>query len=164
VFLVFLFYPINKWREWLIAIFGFGFPFFAVYLWASLTENLNVFSEFSIPVMNFNGLEKIAEMSLTTQIFMLVVLLISLLGIGFMQLRAKFSEISQRKKITALMLGAFWIMFLGIFTSYNPTHLATLFIFSAFFIAEWFYRNEQQWLSELMFYGLLVIAFAVQYL
>ena len=164
VFWIFLFYPINQWREWLIAILGFGFPFFIVFLWATLTENSDVFSEFSIQIMNFDSLEKITELSLSTQIFVSIVLVLSLVGIGFMQLRAKFSEISQRKKITAMMLGIFWIVSVGLFTSYTTTHLATLFIFSAFFIAEWLYRNERKWLSELVFYGFLIAAFGVQYL
>ncbi|MCL2027875.1 MAG: hypothetical protein FWG79_05230 [Bacteroidales bacterium] len=164
VFWIFLFYPINQWREWLIAILGFGFPFFIVFLWATLTENSDVFSEFSIQIMNFDSLEKITELSLSTQIFVSIVLVLSLVGIGFMQLRAKFSEISQRKKITAMMLGIFWMVSVGLFTSYTTTHLATLFIFSAFFIAEWLYRNERKWLSELVFYGFLIAAFGVQYL
>jgi len=164
VFWIFLFYPINKWREWLIAILGFAFPFFVVYLWAFFTENLNVFSEFLIPTMDFDSLEKIVEMPLPTQIFILIALLLSVVGMGFMQLRAKYNEISQRKKITAIMLGVFWITTVAVFTSYTPIHLATLFMFSTFFIAEWLYRNERQWLSELLFYGFLVAAFGVQYL
>jgi len=164
MFWVFLSYPINKWREWLIAILGFGFPFFVVYLWASLTENLNMFSEFLIPMMDFDSLKTIVEMSLPTQIFVWFVCLISLIGIGFMQLRAKYNEIAQRKKITALMLGVFWIVCVAMFTSYTSTHLAALFAFFAFFIAEWFYRNDRQWLSEVIFYGFLVAAFTAQYL
>jgi hypothetical protein len=164
ILLVFLSYPINKWREWLIAIIGFGFPFFVVYLWASLTENLNVFSEFLIPITNFGVIEKFTEASLSIQIFISLVLLISLLGVGFMQLRAKYSEISQRKKITAIMLGVIWITIVAIFTPYNLAHLATLFVLVSFFIAEWFYRIERQWLSEVVFYGFLATAFAVQYL
>jgi hypothetical protein len=159
--LVFLFYPINKWREWLIAVLGFGFPFLVVYLWASLTENLNVFSQFSTSIMNFKSLKSIVETSFLTQIFMLFVLVISLVGIGFMQLRAKYSEISQRKKNTAIMLGVFWIIVLAMFTPYTSTHLATLFVFSAFFIAEWLYRAERQWLSEIVFCAFLLIAFLV---
>jgi hypothetical protein len=48
---IFLSYPINKWREWVIAILGFLFPFFVLFLWASLSENLEVFNEFFIPFM-----------------------------------------------------------------------------------------------------------------
>jgi hypothetical protein len=162
VFLVFLAYPINKWREWLIAVIGFAFPFFALYLWASLTENLEVFSEFSIPILNFSGLEKVVEMPLTLQIFMAVVLVISLVGMIFVRL--KDNETSQRKKIVATILGAFWIIVVALTTFYTSAHLATLFVFSAFFIAEWLYRTERKWLPELVFCGLLAAVFGVQYL
>jgi hypothetical protein len=162
VFLVFLAYPINKWREWLIAVIGFAFPFFVLFLWALLTENLEVFSDFSIPMLNFSGLEKIAETPLTFQIFMAVALMISLIGMGFVRL--KDNETSQRKKIVAIILGAFWIMVTALTTLYTSVHLATLFVFSAFFIAEWLYRIERKWLPELAFYGLLAAVFGVQYL
>jgi hypothetical protein len=109
-------------------------------------------------------LKTIVEMSLPTQIFVLFICLISLLGIGFMQLRAKYNEIAQRKKITALMLGVFWIICVAMLTSYTSTHLATASVFFAFFIAEWLYRNDRQWLSEVIFYGFLVAAFTAQYL
>jgi len=161
---IFLLYPVNKWREWIIAILGFGFPFLVVYLWAFFTENLDVFSEFTTPIMSFDNLEQITEMPLFTKIFLGFILAVSVVGIGFMQFRAKYNEIAQRKKSTAMILGVFWIISVAVFTSYTVTHLATFLLFSAFFIAEWFYRNERQWLSELMFYGFLIGAFSVQYL
>ncbi|MDR1951400.1 MAG: hypothetical protein LBP96_04125 [Bacteroidales bacterium] len=164
MFWIFLSYPINKWREWLITILGFGFPFFVLYLWASLTENLELFSDFSISITDFSGLRKVADATLPAQIFMITILVISLVGMGFTQLRARNNEVSQRKKITAMILGAFWIIMIALITLYTPVHLATLFVFSAFFIAEWFYRIERQWLSELLFYGFLAVAFGVQYL
>ena len=164
IFLIFLTYPVNKWREWLIAILGFSFPFFVVYLWAALTENMNVFSEFSISTMDFDSLQKITDAPLPTKIFVSMILAFSLFGIGFMLLRAKYNEISQRKKITANMLSALWLIIIGVFTSYSSIHLATLFVFSAFFIAEWLYRNERQWVSEVIFYCFLIVAFGMRYL
>ena len=161
---IFLAYPINQWREWVITIIGFSFPFFVMYLWASLTERLDVFSDFLIPILNFSGLKKLVEMPLFVQIFIAAAFVFSLVGVGFMRFRAKNNEISQRKKIVAIKMGVFWIVATALLTSYSPVHLATLFIFSAFFIAEWFYKSKQQWLPELLFVGFLVVAFGVQYL
>ena len=163
LFWVFLAFSINKWREWLIAILGFAFPFFVLFLWALLTGNLDVFSEFSIPILNFAGLEKTIEAPLFNQIFIVTTLVISSVGTVFIRHRAKNIETSQRKKIAAIMLGAFWIAMIALLTFYTPIHLATLFVFSAFFIAEWLYRSERKWVPELVFYGFLVVALAVQY-
>ena len=161
---IFLSYPINKWREWVIALVGFTFPFFVFFLWAALSENLHVFSDFLMPITDFDNIKKTVDAPLPIKVYMATILLISLAGIGVMQLRARNNEISQRKKIVAIMLGAFWLVITVLLTSYTPIHLATLFVFSAFFIAEWFFRNAQQWLSELVFYGFLAIAFGVRYL
>jgi hypothetical protein len=162
VFLVFLAYSINQWREWLIAVLGFAFPFFMVFLWASLTENLEVFSEFSIPLIKFEGLENFAETSLFSQLFVLTILMISSVGMGF-KLRSTHNEISQRKKNFAIILGALWIVAIALFTSYTPANLATLFVFSAFFITEWIYRSSRQWVSELVFGVVLVVAVWIRY-
>lgn len=165
VFWIFLFYPINRWREWLIAILGLGFPFFALFLWASLTENSDVFSNFLIPIGSLENFEKILEILVPIQIFIVMVFLLSVAGIGFLNFRAKYNEISQRKKNMAIMLGLFWVVAVAIFKlNYVLPYLATAFVFSAFFIAEWFCRNERRWLPEVMFIVFLAVAFGVRFL
>ncbi|MCL2414007.1 MAG: hypothetical protein FWC94_01985 [Bacteroidales bacterium] len=167
IFWVFLFYPINRWREWLIAILGFAFPFSALFLWTSLTENLDVFSEFLTPITEFENFGKTFENAAwTIQIFILAVLLFSFVGVRFLNARGRYNEISQRKKVMAVMLGLFWVVIVAIFMSNHalPAYLATLFVFSAFFIAEWFGQSQRKWLPELVFYVFVIAAFGVQYL
>ncbi len=164
IFLIFLLYSIHKWREWLIAVLGFAFPYFVLFLWASLGEIPNIFSGFSIPMMNFEYSEDMSEYSLPVHIFRGTVLVISLLGMVFVRIHAKENEISQRKKISAMMLAVFWIVVITLATFHSSVNLATAFIFFAFFIAEWFYRSERQWLSELLFYVFLAVSFGALYL
>ncbi|MCL2683220.1 MAG: hypothetical protein FWE63_07055 [Bacteroidales bacterium] len=151
---------INQWREWMIAILGFAFPFFIVFLWASLIENLDVFSEFFIPMMKFGGFENMAKMSLFNKIFVSTILIISL--VGGVKLRSTNNEISQRKKNVAIIWGAIWVAIVALFF-YTPAHLATLFIFCAFFITEWIFRSSRQWVSEVVFGVVLIVAAWVQY-
>ncbi|MDR2907476.1 MAG: hypothetical protein LBU91_05765 [Bacteroidales bacterium] len=151
---VFLFYPINKWREWVIAIIGFIFPFFVLFLWASLANRMDVFAEYALPVWDFSGFENLFNQSFSKRIFVVVVSGMGLLSAGFMRLRLKEKEISQRKKIIAMMLAAIWII---------PVAIATSCLFFAFFIAEQLYRNERKWWVEIVFYGLLVVVFYARF-
>ena len=166
VFWIFLSYSINRWREWFIAIIGFAFPFFVLFLWASLTENMDVFSDFHIPLTAFDTFWRMPAIAVWMQIFIPIVFLLTLAGLGFSRFQAKFNEISQRKKNTAMMLGLLWTFGVTMVLSQSvfPLYLATLFVFSAFFIAEWFCQSRRKWLPELMLYVFILVAFGVQYL
>jgi len=162
---VFLFYPIYKWREWLIGALGFGLPFFALFLWTSLTENTSVLSEFLIPIAKLEDFSIILQISRPFQIFMVLVLVLSLVGVRFLNFRAKNKEISQRKKIMATTLGLLWAAIVVIFMfEHALVYLATSFVISAFFIAEWLGRSQREWLSEVMLYTLVIVAFGVPFL
>ncbi len=161
--LIFVYYPINKWREWLIVFLGFGFPFIVVFLWASLSERMDVFSEFALSSVRFENIEKIIDVPLQVQIFRLFILIVSLLGMVFMRFHAKDNEISQRKKIGAMILGVCWIAIISLTSPLSNVSIASLLPFFAFFIAEWLYRNEHKWFPEVVFYLFLLVSFYALY-
>lgn len=162
-FLFFLYYPINKWREWVIALLGFGFPFLIMFLWSMLDNQADVFAEFVIPEINFEGFKDFKETSLFVLIFKLFVLLFSLFCIVFLRLHAKENEISQRKKIGTMMIGVCWMSVLLLGQLYRNIDFTPLFVFFAFFIAEWFCRSELRWLPEIGFFVLLGLSFCALY-
>ena len=166
VFWIFILYSVSGWREWLIAIIGFAFPFFVLFLWASLTENMDVFSEFRIPLTALDTFWRMPEIAVPMQVFVPIVFLLTVAGLGLSRFQIKYNEISQRKKNTAILLGLLWTFGVMMALSQNvfPLYLATVFVFSAFFIAEWFSQSRRKWLPELMLYVFILVAFGVQYL
>ena len=166
VLLVFLSYSISRWREWFIAILGFAFPFFVLFLWASLTENMDVFSDFYVPLTALDTFWRMPAIAVSMQIFIPIVFLLTVAGLGFSRFQVKYNEISQRKKNTAIMLGLLWTfgVMMALSQSVFPLYLATVFIFSAFFIVEWLCQSRRKWLPELMLYVFILVAFGVQYL
>lgn len=162
LFIIFMIFSLNKWREWLIALIGLLFPYLCMFAFAFLTDGTSAFmnyivshfksfSEFSMPALTF---------SFYIRLFSIGLVLISIVGI----LRNLHDmEMPQRKKIWAFTISFFYFVIAYTFFWQTDLSFYPAFIFGAYFISELFTRAKKSMWMESLFYLLLLLVLAENY-
>ncbi len=163
MWIVMIAYTLNKWREWVISLIGIVMPYFLFVSLLYLTNNFELvyyihFEQLTSAKLYFSYTENIYFLG-----FMSFVTILSILSVLFVQKNIIDIEIYQRKKIVAntiLMVVAFVVLFMS---PYYMRGFSIVYIYAAYFIAEYLTRTKRKIIAEILFLIILLFIIAENY-
>ncbi len=156
LWLIFLVYAVNKWREWAICFFGFIFPYAALWLILYISNLSSIWQSFYFQIVKEDFFNP-DFLQTSTLVFILFFSFCMLLSLFFVNNRMLDVELAQRKKIWTMQLFFIGSFILFVFSNHSLSESLILLPTGAFLMSEYFYRSKSMLVSEILFGAWLLL-------
>lgn len=152
VWLIFLFFNIKSWREYLIVIIGFTIPYIAIFIISYLNGNLNyLFNELQFQLKNVIISPSFHALPALQMIVLIIFSFLCIITIVYSNRKSDNSPIVVRKKMIVFFVLLLFLLFIWIVSNHTHNYLMIIFIPMSVYISNYFQNVKHKWVGELSF-------------
>lgn len=146
----FIFYAINKWREWVLSFLGFLFPYILLWAILYLKNEMDFFQ--TLMKDNFQEILNLSSFhTMEMPIFFVGIILFMTISVFFTISHIKAIKIFQRKKVITMILFSFMMIPISSLHGNSLAMLSAFYVYTAYMIAQWILKLNNKTVAEISF-------------